>query len=1062
MKKLLLLITLLFIGSLAFSQISLTENHTAPTCYGYSDGTATITATGGTAPYSYTLFTTQNSTGIFTGLPPGIQTIVVEDAALLTATIALTIPVPPQIIPTLSSTPALCFGTATGTINVTNVSGGNPVYQYNLNGGAYQGLPSFTYNVFAGIYIVGVKDVNGCIGSNTVQVTEPTQLNMTVSSQNANCNAQNGIASTTVTGGTPIYTYTWSGGGAAAVLNNVTAGNYTVTATDANGCTVYSPVVVGLTGGGTATITASNNVTCNGLCNGSLTASMIGGTAPFTYSWIPSGQNSSTATGLCPGTYSCTITDFYGCTSTVVGIINQPSPLASITNANNVRCFGTSTGTISIAGAGGTAPYAYLWPSIPSTLAIVPNVPIGTYTSITTDANGCVIGNSVTVTEPTQLVATITTTNASCGGVCDGAFNVSASGGASAYTFSNGFGPISSNNINQCAGTQTIIITDANNCVFMNAVTITQSAPLIASVSSQTNVTCFGQCDGSVSTIVNGGTTPYMYSWSSGQVTPTVQNLCSGTYTFQVTDINGCSATSSVSITEPTQLTIYDIANLSCVGQATISAIGLGGTPGYSYNLNGSAYQSSGTFSNLLGGIYTVGVKDANGCIISNTIQVNQPAPLSFSITSQTNIACFGDCNGLVQLTASGGTTPYSYYTQNLIQQSNSTLNGLCAGTHTVYVEDANHCQYGMTTYITQPASNLTAVVSSTNATCGQNDGSLCATVSGGTSPYSSAWSTGSTSLCNNLIPAGLYTYTVTDSNGCFVTANKIISSIGGPIVSIASQTNVSCFGLSNGSASAIATGGTAPYTYTWTQTSTNSPTLSLVTSGIYNVVVADVAGCVGTQSVVITQPSQLLIYTYAQPECGGGMCNGSINANVNGGTAPYAYTWSTGATTANYLPGLCAGMYSVQVTDMMGCVATQTAFVNQTLPITITPSYTNESCGGSCDGTASMTVMGGTPGYVYYWTPNTAYGSNVSNLCPGTYTFVVTDGLGCSGTNVFTISNSGLSSISNATLSTLPIKETCLNSADGNIDLTITGTNPGPLQNRYRQQLFSLLQQGV
>lgn len=661
----------------------------------------------------------------------------------------------------------------------------------------------------------------------------------------------------------------------------------------------------------TSTVT---NASCFGLCNGSVSITATGGTAPYTF-WSTNGANAPIISNLCAGQYTVYVLDAASTKDSIAINITQPTQLGSITNANNVRCYGTATGTINVAGLGGIPPYSYLWTPAGFTLATIPNVPIGNYGVTITDANGCVTTNSVAVTQPTQITATTTQTNASCYGVCDGVAQVTSSGGTAPYT--------------------------------------------------------------------------YLWNFTYGptQTTQVATNLCAGSCTLTITDANNCQY--------------------------------------------------------------------LTGAYISPTYSINA------SVT-HSNVTCYGLCNGIAQINnVTGGVAPYTYYSNPSSPQSSPIITGLCAGIYTLTVKDANNCEYMMTNTITQPA-QLIASVTSTNATCGQNNGSLCATISGGSGSSAIAWSTGSTALCNSLIPAGLYTYTVTDSNGCSVTANKTITSIGGPVVSITSQTNVSCFGGSNGSATALATGGTAPYTYTWTPASTNSPTLSLVSSGIYNVIVADATGCVGTQSVVITQPSQLLIYTYSNPECGGGMCNGSINANINGGTAPYTYNWSTGATTTNYLPGLCAGMYSVQVIDMMGCVATQTAFVNQTLPITITPSYTNESCGGSCDGAASMTVMGGTPGYVFYWTPNLANTSYASNLCPGNYTFVATDILGCSGSNVFTISNGGLSSISNATLSTLAIKETCLNSADGSIDLMITGTNPGPFTYHWNngassQDVFNL-----
>lgn len=742
MKKLLSL-ALLFINSIAFSQITLTESHTAPTCYGLSNGSATITASGGTAPYSYTLVATQNTTGVFTGLSSGTQTVVVEDANSLTSSISITIPVTQQINTSLTSIPAKCYGTSTGTINITGVSGGNPAFLYSLNGAAYQSSTTFA-NVPAGVYVVSTKDANNCTVSNTVQVNQPTQLNVAISGQNAHCNAANGIASTTVTGGTGLFTYSWiPSGGFAATSNGLTPGNYTVIVTDANNCIESNSITISSIPGGTGTVIATTNVTCNGLCDGSIQVGNIGGNAPFTYSWSGTPQNLSTATWLCAGTYSCTITDFYGCSSTVSATITQPAPM------------------------------------------------------------------SATVTH--------------------------------------------------------------------------------------TNVSCFGLCDAQV-----------------------------------------------------------QISNVT------------------------------------------------------------------------------------------GGVAPYTYYTMSSSPQSNPLINGLCAGTYTVYTKDANNCEYAMAATITQPT-QIMATTTSTNANCGQSNGAICLNVSGGSGVYNTMWSNGPTTFCNTNISGGAYTYTVIDLNGCSIEATKIVSSISGPTVTIANQTNVSCFNGTNGSVIASASGGTTPYIYSWSPSSISSPTLSNVPSGIYNVMVTDVAGCIGTQSVVITQPSQLLVYAYSQPECGGGMCNGSINATVNGGTAPYTYAWSNGVTTGNYLPGLCAGMYSVQVTDAMGCVGTQTAFVNQTTPINITMNYTNVTCNSSCNGSAYPSIIGGAGVATYIWLPTLQTSPYANNLCAGNYTLQVTDLNGCVTSNTVAITNTGVGAMPNATLSTSAIKETCLNSYDGSIDLTITGTNPGP-----------------
>jgi hypothetical protein len=437
---------------------------------------------------------------------------------------------------------------------------------------------------------MGIMDANGCTATQTVQVTQPAALTINVSTQNANCTAANGVASTTVTGGTGVITYTWTGGGgAAAVSNSVVAGNYTVTATDANGCTISSPAVIGLTPGGTASIVASSSVTCNGLCNGSLTTGMTGGAAPFTYSWTPSGGTLPTAANLCPGTYTCEVTDFYGCKAFASGTIIQPPALTAIMNSNNVKCFNTPTGTVSAAGTGGTAPYTYMWTSpITNTAATVPNVGIGNYFCTITDANLCSITQSIAVTQPTSLTITSSVTAANCN-QANGCATITVSGGAPPYVENWSTGATGTVICNVSAGTYTVNITDANNCTQTLAATIPNLSGPTLTISSFTNVSCFGGTNGGATALAAAGTGTYSYSWSNGITVPVATNLIAGVYTASVTDQAGCIASASVSITEPTALTVNIVPTQpKCFGALNGggAAAAVGGTPSYSLCLD--------------------------------------------------------------------------------------------------------------------------------------------------------------------------------------------------------------------------------------------------------------------------------------------------------------------------------------------------------------------------------------------------------------------------------------------------------------------------------------------
>jgi gliding motility-associated-like protein len=1147
-----------------------TANITATTnvtCNGLSNGSFTVAGSGGSgAPFTYTLsvpsFVT-NGTGQFTGLPAGTYTPIIRDASGCTTTATVTLSQPTVLTASASSLPAKCFGANTGTITATGGGGVGP-YQYSLNGAAYQVSNTYTA-VGAGIYSIDVKDNNGCIQTTTVQVTQPALLAIGLTSQNANCTAANGIITTTVTGGTPIYTYTWTGGGGAgATTNSLVSGTYSVTVTDSKGCVITGSSIIGNTPGGTASITASTNVTCNGANNGSATVGMTGGSAPFTYSWTPGGQTGGTGTNLAPATYSCVVTDFYGCKSTATVTITQPSILSAIMNSNNVKCFGTATGTVSAAGTGGTGPYTYLWPTQASTLSTVNNVLIGTYTCNITDANNCTISRTIAVTEPSPVTLSYTATPANCN-QANGSATVTAAGGTPAYsyTWSTGVtGPVLSS---VAAGTYTINVQDGNNCLQTLAATISNLSGPSISVISQTNVSCFGGNNGIATVSVTGGTTPFIYQWSNGQVTPTGTGLLAGVHTVSVTDNAGCVASTSVNITQPTALTVnINPTHPKCFGSTDGSglAAAIGGTPSYTYAwtttggssassnpygagqhgvtvtdgngctavatmtlvnppamaasitstnvtcfnaCNGLAVGSSTngvgavsyvwtggaspvngqSVSGLCPAIYTLTATDQNNCTGSAQVTITQPTQVTANITSSGSVTCNGGTNGFAQVTPGGGSPAYTYTWTGVASGSGSNANNLPAGTYTVTVGDLNGCTAttnvtilepaplattltptnpkcntvcdgtgnvqtsggaGLPTFLWQPglqggnfvnslcAGNqtvtityngtcqtsltftltdpplLTAAVTPTNSHCQQNDGRACATVGGGTAPLQYLWSNGPTTLCNNNIVGGAYTFTVTDANLCTAQASGIVNDIAGPSVAITSTVDVKCNGGFDGGATASIVGGTPTYNIIWTGVQAGPNTSTVTTNfgaGLHNVQVTDAAGCVGSASVTIAQPAPLTsaIGSFTNVTCFG-LTNGGATMLVNGGTANYNYTWTPSAQTSSVMVSVGANTYTCNVKDANGCATSKTVTIGQPPLMAMGgTTVTNITCFGSNNGQIVTNVTGGTPGYNYTWNPAQGNNGVIGSLAAGGYTLSVLDQHNCPVNANFTVS---------------------------------------------------------
>src|SRR4029077_11089253 len=329
---------------------------------------------------------------------------------------------------------------------------------------------------------------------------------------------------------------------------------------------------------------------------------------------------------------------------------------------------------------------------------------------------------------------------------------------------------------NLAAGSYSITVKDANGCTITQPVTITQpAAALGSSISSQTNVACFGSSTGSVTVAGSGGTSPYTYAIDGTTFgnSGTFGNLAAGSYTVTIKDANGCTTTQPVTITQPAAAlgsSISSQTNVACFGGSTgsVTVAGLGGTSPYTYAIDGTTFGASGTFSNLAAGSYTITVKDANGCTTTQPVTVTQPAAaLGSSISSQTNVGCFGGSTGSVKVAGSGGTSPYTFSKDGVNFGASGTFGSLAAGPYTITVKDANGCTTTQPVTITQPASVLGSSISSqTNVAClGGSTWRVTVAVFGGTLPYTFSKvgvNFGASGTFDSLA-AGPYTITVKD-----------------------------------------------------------------------------------------------------------------------------------------------------------------------------------------------------------------------------------------------------------------------------------------------------------
>ena len=785
--------------------------------------------------------------------------------------------------------------------------------------------------------------------------------------------------------------------------------------------------------------TTQTDVLCNGNATGSIDLTVTGGSGTYSYSWNTTPvQTTEDLSNLAAGSYTVTVTDQSNCTTTATAILTEPTaPLSASTTQTNVLCNGNTTGSIDLTVVGGTSPYTYSWNTTPvQTTQDLSNIGDGSYTATITDDNGCSTTASVTITEPGALIANLDgQINVTCFGGNNGSVLITPSGGVGPYSIS----PAQNNLI---AGSYTFIVTDNNGCQFpVNAQITEPQADLTVSISSQTNVSCNGLSDGSVVLAISGGSAPYTTS-------PSTTNLSPGTYTFTVTDNNGCAASVLTTITEPLILDAQASSTIITTsgGTSTVIVTATGGTP---------AYVGTGTFT-VTAGTYTYTVTDANGCTSDTTLTITEPLPLTVTATGS-NAACFGD-SVPVTVVGNGGTTPYTgdgtfnvaagTYTYTitdfygntastsititqptaLVASSNAVLNALACsydstlvtvsstggtgviggignfyegtGVHSYIVTDANGCQDTTSVTITAPPAIVTSV-SVQDVYCSGGTGSVDLTISSGVGPYDVIWD--GTVFTEDLaaVVAGTYVAEVTDDNGCiaiqsatvindFSTTPIGINNLTGTttLTCIVTSINLQGFGGSN---------------YVWSGGSNLTGAANTITTpGTYTLDLDDSNGCPKQLTIVIdenivpptagiTNISNTSIITCSTP---------TINVLATGGVS---YNWSGGLGT-NATQGITAvGTYSVTVTGTNGCISTESITItNDILPPTA--GIINNTASNTLNCNYSSISLTATGGVTYVWSNSMGTNATISVTVAGTYTVTVRGTNGCTDTESFVV----------------------------------------------------------
>jgi hypothetical protein len=790
-------------GCMAYEGVNITQDpqitstvlsYTYVPCPTATTGAATVSASGPNSPFTYSWSPTGGTGATGTGLSAGIYTCTITNAIGCTKAETVAINVwGSGVGGTATTTSVSCFGGNNGAINLTP-SGATAPY-------TYQWLPSGPTtedrtNLTQGTYSVQITSSEGCTGTVTVAVNQPSPLAANISKTDVTCSGgSNGTATvSSITGGSAPYNYSWSpGGGTGTSISGLVQGTYTCTITDFNSCTLTKTVTVSpstVSVSGSATVT---NVTCNLYANGNATITPSGGSAPYTYSWTPSGGTAATAYGLSQGTYTCAIRDANNCTGTATATISQPPPI-TYSSSSTGACYGGSNGTATISNvSGGTPGYTYSWSPIGGNAATGTGLYQGTYTCTITDANGCVAYQAVTVLQGSPLATNVISyANVTCAGGNNGSATVTVSGGSLPYTYSwSPTGGTGATATGLSQGTYTFTVTDALNCVKTETVTISQTGGAVTGTAAVTNVSCFGGSNGTINLTPSGGTGPYTFNWlPSGPTTEDRTGLSQGTYSVQITDANGCTGTVNAMVAAPSLLSASSSATaVVCNGGSSVVTVNAGGgtTP---YTGTGNTFETAGS--------YTYTVTDANGCTATTNITITEPAVLSAS-SSAGSIVCNGG-SSTVTVNASGGTAAYT---------GTGTFTET-AGSYTYTVTDANGCTATTSIVITEPA----PLASSQTYT-------LCpgGSVTVGMSTYTTS---------------GIYTNVLTSVNGCDSTVTTDLT------VNTAIVTNQSV-SLCGGQTLTVGTN-----TYT--------------ASGSYTDVLTAANGCDSTVNTTLTVAAQILL----------------------------------------------------------------------------------------------------------------------------------------------------------------------------------------------------------
>lgn len=991
--------------------LSATFTTVDPVCNGACDGSITVNAAGGTAPaYSYSLNGgVVQASNVLLNVCSGIQDVIITDANGCELEVNPVLVDPPAIDITLVSMTESNCGFNDGELIVT-ATGPNPGFTYSSNGDPAQ--PTGVYsNIYAGAYNIVAVDILGCETNEFFGVNDIQMDGILIAQTDPLCfGSFDGTVEVTNVNGSGTINYELDNSGftqTSGFFPNLGEGSHIIVITDAGNCVFTIPLNLDQPDPITFN-TVITDVACFGASTGEIEfTDTVGGTSPYMFSIDAGGSfvSGTTFTGLPIGTYDLVVTDINGCMEIGSAEIFETLPMEITNNKADLTCFQNSSGFIQLGANGGNSGYQY---SIDngatfSASASFFSLPAQLYNVVVMDQEGCLQDTTITLTEPTQLVAGAVSTDVLCNNICDGTITGNGTGGTVSYMFSVDGGIIynvSGLFDNLCAGPYDLIVNDFNSCTDTTSTLIGTPTGVTLSI-ILTPSTC-GNANGEIDMSLAGGTMPYNYSIDNG-TTFTLTNIFTGLpaddYPVEGEDANGCGVDSIVTIlnlaspvisgvyvTEPT---CYSV----CDGSAYVSAAG--GTGTLSFEMNG-VLQADTIFNGLCAGTYDVVIMDVNSCTDTLNVVINQPDTLTFT-TLATNLTCFQNQSGSIGVTVVGGTSQFQYSfdgggTYGVVDNAQV----LSAGTYNIIVHDENNCEATGTVVLTEPTL-LTATLNLTDPSCFTFcNGSAVANATGGTINYTYNWNgVAGASNTNSNLCSGTYTLEITDVNNCSFDTTYVITDPAEFVIDSVGHTNTSCNTFCDGTATIYAPGAVS-YSFDNGGTFGPSNTLGSLCAQAYQVQATNAAGCIALSSVAVEQPLPVQLFSSIDSL----MCTGDtipLYAVAFGGTMPYIYTWSNGfvGQTQDVIQ-TTPQVYTVSVTDQNGCTTAAPNSVNLTILPILAFNLNGDTtiCNGS-NIVLQVNVTDGAPTYSYQWSTSandTLDQVTVSPLAPTLYSVSVSD----------------------------------------------------------------------